>query len=98
MKCGWGSSAQLTGRNMRAYFTICPSRPAAFDREDRRGRTRRSSTDSHRAADAMRLALRRQTHGIRAHFNNCTRRPWVRGPGGQIFPSRKSSRRGPFSE
>jgi len=28
MKCGWGCGAQLTGRKMRAHFTICPNQPA----------------------------------------------------------------------
>jgi len=38
MKCGWGCGAQLTGRNMRAHFTICPKRPAVSEDGDRRGR------------------------------------------------------------
>jgi hypothetical protein len=28
MKCGWGCGGKLTGRDMRAHFTICPKRPA----------------------------------------------------------------------
>src|SRR6202162_5656413 len=35
---GWGWGAQLTGRKMRAHFTICPHRPAASDHVNRRGR------------------------------------------------------------
>src|SRR5271163_1066742 len=38
MKCGWGCGAQLTGRDMRAHFTICPKRPAVSEDGDRRGR------------------------------------------------------------
>jgi hypothetical protein len=38
MKCGWGCGAQLTGRNMRAHFTIRAKRPAGFDHVDCRGR------------------------------------------------------------
>jgi len=38
MKCGWSCGAQLTGRNMRAHFTICPKRPAVSEDGDRRGR------------------------------------------------------------
>jgi hypothetical protein len=37
MRCVWGCGAQLTGRQMRAHFTICPKRPASEYR-DRRGR------------------------------------------------------------
>jgi hypothetical protein len=36
MKCGWGCGAKLTGRNMRAHFTICPKRPAASGEMERR--------------------------------------------------------------
>jgi hypothetical protein len=39
MKCGWGCGAQLTGRNMRAHFTICSKRLAASDGANRRGRS-----------------------------------------------------------
>jgi hypothetical protein len=39
MKCGWGRGEQLTGRNMRAHFTICPNRPAASEHVDRRARS-----------------------------------------------------------
>jgi hypothetical protein len=45
MKCGCG--AKLTGRTMRAYFTICAEQPAASDQVDRRGRTLRLSADTH---------------------------------------------------
>jgi hypothetical protein len=38
MKCGWGCGAQLTGRNMRAHFTICAKRPAGSDHVDPRRR------------------------------------------------------------
>src|SRR5271156_3466349 len=34
MKCGWGCGAKLTGRNMRAHFTICPKRPAGSPNGD----------------------------------------------------------------
>jgi hypothetical protein len=38
MKCGWGCGAQLTGRNMRAHFTMRAKRSAASgDVERRRG-------------------------------------------------------------
>jgi hypothetical protein len=38
MKRDWGCGAELTGRNMRAHFTICAKRPAASgDVERRRG-------------------------------------------------------------
>jgi len=46
MKCGWGCGVQLTGRNMRAHFTICAKRSAASDvalREDDRKYSRQVS-------------------------------------------------------
>src|SRR5580658_9235787 len=36
MKCGWGCGAQLTGRTMRAHFTICAKRPAPSGDVERR--------------------------------------------------------------
>ena len=39
MKCGWGFGAKLTGRNMRAHFTICAKRPADSGDLDCRGRS-----------------------------------------------------------
>jgi hypothetical protein len=63
MKCGWGCGEQLIGRNMRAHFTTRAKRPAASDHVDRRGGTCKPVWPPTGAADAMRLALRRQTHG-----------------------------------
>jgi hypothetical protein len=39
MRCGWDCGAELTGRNMRAHFTVCAKRPASSEHEDRRGRS-----------------------------------------------------------
>jgi hypothetical protein len=44
------------------------------------------------AAPGSRLAA------LLAHFNNCTRQPWVRDPGGRLSSSRRSARRGPISD
>jgi hypothetical protein len=46
-----GCGAQLTGRNMRAHFTICPERLAASDQVDRRVRNSNPSADDHRDGD-----------------------------------------------
>ena len=52
MKCGWGSGAQLTGRNIRAHFTRCPNRPAA------------SEHGATAAANAVRFGLRCPAHWV----------------------------------
>jgi len=38
MRCGWDCGAQLTGRQVRAHFTICAKRPAGSDHVDSRER------------------------------------------------------------
>jgi hypothetical protein len=64
MRCGWGCGAQLTGRNMRAHFTICAKRPAASDHVDRGWRSSRSSEGVDRGRRCcVAGALRRHTHG-----------------------------------
>jgi hypothetical protein len=64
MKCGWGCGEQLTGRNMRAYFTICAKRPAVSGDVDRRGRSSKVKRGRRGAgASEMQLALRRPNHG-----------------------------------
>jgi hypothetical protein len=47
---------------MRAHFTICPNRPAASGDVDRRTRNP-NERGPRRGANAVRLALRRPTHG-----------------------------------
>lgn len=34
MPCGWGCGANLTAREIRTHFTICPKRPAAPSRDN----------------------------------------------------------------
>jgi hypothetical protein len=62
MKCGWGCGEQLTGRNMRAHFTISAKRPAALYRPPEGG-TASQACPPARAANALRLGLRCPTHG-----------------------------------
>jgi hypothetical protein len=66
MPCGWRCGSRLTASQMRAHFTICPkrlggSRPRGPTREEleRQARTPGGTTN------AVRLALRVQTHGER---------------------------------
>jgi hypothetical protein len=62
--CAWGCGAQLTGRNMRANFTICGKRPAASGDVDRRRGTlkvKRGRPPGPRVR--MRLGLRRPAYG-----------------------------------
>jgi hypothetical protein len=70
MKCGWGCGAQLTGRNMRAHFTICLNRcqplTTGMTRENRM-----PSADTHRGAERCAAGLRAELAGrqMRAHFS-----------------------------
>jgi hypothetical protein len=63
MKCGWGCDADRTGRQMRAIL-ICRKRSVASERRDRRRGARTPSADAG-PANALRLALRRETDGER---------------------------------
>src|SRR5580692_432547 len=76
MKCGWGCGAQFTGRNMRAHFTLRPKRPGVSDDVDNRRRYWKAKPGNYRA-NAVRLALRRPTHGEPdgGHFTVCAKRP-----------------------
>src|SRR5580698_1178476 len=64
MKCGWGCGTRLTASQMRAHFTVCPSRPASDHWCTDEGGTGKQSVDALiEAANAVRLALRRPTYG-----------------------------------
>ena len=63
MKCGWDCGAQLSGRNMRAHFTICAKQPAGSDLVDPRKEEFASQAwPPTGAADEMRLGLRRSAY------------------------------------
>jgi hypothetical protein len=63
MKCRWGWGAALTGRHMRAQFTICAKRPAASGDGPPRKEPESQAWTPAGAANALRLALRLLTHG-----------------------------------
>jgi hypothetical protein len=80
MKCGWGCGAQLTGRQMRAHFLICPKRPAACDHVDRRGRNlnaKRGRPPGRRMLCGWRCGALLTASQMRIHFTKCSGRPWV---------------------
>jgi hypothetical protein len=78
MPCGWGCGAQLTGRNMRAHFTICPKRPAASgDMERRRGtlKVKGGRPPSPRMLCGCHCGTDLTGRNMRAHFTICANRP-----------------------
>jgi hypothetical protein len=75
MKCGWGCGAKLTGRNMRAHFTICPKRSAAFHR---RGPTRGKQSSPNGSASAVRVALQTPRQRRRRLFSPDSSSPRTR--------------------
>ena len=58
-----GRGAQLTGRNMRAHFTICAKGPAGSGHVTDEGETRKPSATPAWPANALRLALREWSAG-----------------------------------
>jgi hypothetical protein len=100
----WGCGDSLTGHQMRAHFTRCPNRPIELPKVNYLDRRRRNWKVKPRRPPGLRMLCgwrcdaRLTARGIRAHFNNCTRRQWVRGLGGRFSSSRKSARRGPITD
>jgi hypothetical protein len=64
MRCGWGCSAQLTGRNMRAHFTMARSgrRPPATWSDDEGG-ARKPTVAVHWGGECRAAGTRRPTEG-----------------------------------
>jgi len=68
MKCGWDCGAQLSGRNMRAHFTICAKRPAASGDVERRGGAQARTPAGQRMLCVWRDGTRLTASRSRAHL------------------------------
>jgi hypothetical protein len=67
MKCGWGCGEQLTGRNMRAHFTICAERPGGLRRRGPERKARRGRPGP-RMPCGWRCGSRLTASGMRSHY------------------------------
>jgi hypothetical protein len=79
MKCGWGCGAQLTGRDMRAHFTIGPKRQRRppGDVERRRGtlKVKRGRPAGPRMKCGWGCGEQLTGRKMRVHFTICAMRP-----------------------
>jgi hypothetical protein len=88
----------------RAHFTRCPNRPVDLPKVNRLDRRRRNwdAKPGHPSGRRMlcgwHCGSRLTASGMRTHFTDCARRPWVRGPVGQLSSPRKSAPGGPISD
>src|SRR5580658_2832534 len=78
MKCGLALDSDLTGRNRRAHFTICPKRPAASDDVERRRGTlkvKRGRPAGPRMKCGWGCGEQLTGRNMRVHFTICAMRP-----------------------